>query len=423
MLAHILHNSRPLCTFIRGLGLNLSLPQARHVINLVDAILMTEGRKTIAALRRQCVYWVDPSNIADALAHAPWSGPQVRRLAGTLLLRWALQRLPRDGSQRILISLDDSLALKDPDTRHLQGVDWHCAPAAHRRGRQKMQNSQCYLLCHMAVAGRDFTFAIEPYLREQTVRRLNRQRPGPAKLHFRCKRRLAQAILAACQPLLPPEVPVYVLFDSWYASARLIKYIRRQGWHVICRIQSNRKLNGQRLDHSATAQQHQRYVPVNIVAADGNSSRFLLRSLVGRLHELPTEVRVLVSKRHYRDHHPTYFVSTDLTLPAPTALQWYAKRWQCEVDHFYLKQRLGWGDFRVQSYEAIDRFCALVQVAWNYLQWQVWDLPTGAPRNPGEALRRHRDEHAREWLAAALRRAQGGEDVERILAELLGDAA
>jgi hypothetical protein len=33
---------------------------------------------------------------------------------------------------------------------------------------------------------------------------------------------------------IPVGYPVYVLFDSWYASAKLIKWCRRHNWHVIC---------------------------------------------------------------------------------------------------------------------------------------------------------------------------------------------
>jgi hypothetical protein len=51
-----------------------------------------------------------------------------------------------------------------------------------------------------------------------------------------------------------------------------------------------------------------------------------------------------------------------------TALQWYAKRWNCEIDNFYLKERLGPCDFRLQSYEAIDKFCTVVDLAWAYVQ-------------------------------------------------------
>jgi hypothetical protein len=39
---------------------------------------------------------------------------------------------------------------------------------------------------------------------------------------------LAREMLAELAELLPKGYPVYVLFDSWYASAKLIKFCRRQ---------------------------------------------------------------------------------------------------------------------------------------------------------------------------------------------------
>ena len=57
-------------------------------------------------------------------------------------------------------------------------------------------------------------------------------------------------MLEELQPSLPPDAAVYVLFDSWYASAALLRFIRRQGWYTLCAIKSNRRLDGTRLrDH------------------------------------------------------------------------------------------------------------------------------------------------------------------------------
>ena len=41
---------------------------------------------------------------------------------------------------------------------------------------------------------------------------------------------------------------ICVLFDRWYAAGKLIKFIRRQGWYVICALKSNRKLNSIQVD-------------------------------------------------------------------------------------------------------------------------------------------------------------------------------
>jgi len=59
------------------------------------------------------------------------------------------------------------------------------------------------------------------------VRRINRQRAKGQRLKFQSKYRLARAMLAEIAPLLPDDFQVYVLFDSWYFSAKLIRYCRR----------------------------------------------------------------------------------------------------------------------------------------------------------------------------------------------------
>jgi hypothetical protein len=116
-------------------------------------------------------------------------------------------------------------------------------------------------------------------------------------------------------------VAVYVQADAWYASARLLKYIRRQGWHATCGIRANRLLSGQRLDQRFLAQRHRRYVHVDIRAADGSKRTWLTRFIEGRLNSVPFDIRALATKRHYRDKRPAYFISTDLTLAPHTALQ------------------------------------------------------------------------------------------------------
>lgn len=42
-----------------------------------------------------------------------------------------------------------------------------------------------------------------------------------------------------------------------------------------------------------------------------------------------------------------------------------------EIDNFYLKEASGLGDFRLQSYEAIQKWFAVVVLAMNYLQYQA----------------------------------------------------
>lgn len=403
MLTRILHNSESLCTFIDQLGLHLSQPQRRHIINVADALLVCESRKTLAALQRQFVEAVDPSNIADCFRISPWTADDLRRPLGRFLVRWAVEPAEAAGAAKVIhVSLDDSIAAKHQDTRHIEPVDWHYDHIESTKQRPRYKNGLTYLVCTVAVGQILITFDLRLYLRACTVRRINRARPHQQRIRFISKNRLARRILQALRLLLPRGWSVYVHFDSWYASAKLIKFIRRQRWHVVCGLKSNRKLNGHRIDQQARALRHQRYTRVTVTAADGTPTTYLVRDFSGRLEEMAFDVRVFISKRHPRDKHPAYFTSTDLALKPRLALQGYGRRWSCEVDNFYLKTQAGLADFRRQPYEAVDQWCAVVHLAWAYVEWRLAQERSAQIACPADIIRRHREEHARDWLTGAL---------------------
>ncbi|HHS98463.1 MAG TPA: transposase, partial [Chloroflexi bacterium] len=71
MLKHIVHPSSVLVTFILMLRLALSKPQRKHLFRTVDAIIVCEGRKTLANLYRQWVEAPDVSAVADFFRLSP----------------------------------------------------------------------------------------------------------------------------------------------------------------------------------------------------------------------------------------------------------------------------------------------------------------------------------------------------------------
>jgi len=420
MLTHIVHPSEHLCAFLDQLGLTLSQPQRRHLINLADALLVCESRKTLAALRRQFVEAPDVSNMADCLRISPWTAQDLRQPLSAFLLRWAIEQAEQAGAPHVIyVNLDDSLAGKHKDTRHLEGVDWHYDHVESTKRKPRYKNGLCYLACTVAVGTFLVTVDLRLYLRATTVRRINRRRSKARRIPFLSKFRLARRILEALRPLLPAQWEVYVQFDSWYASARLLNYIHRQGWQTVCGLKSNRKLNGKRLDQHAPALRHQRYTSVTVTATDETTTTYLVRDLSGRLEDVAFDVRVFASKRHYRDTRPAYFLSTDLTRSATQALQGYGRRWSCEVDNFYLKTQLGLADFRVQSYEAVDKWCAVVHLAWAYIEWRFAQERSSQVQRPADIIRRHREEHARDWLKSALQMALDLGAIEPVLQRFL----
>ena len=408
MLKLIVQHSPHLLSFLCALQLRLTKPQRQHVLRLADALIVSETRhKTIASLYRVIVEAPDPSNGADSLRISPWTADDLRAPLRHFIVT-DLVAYAREADKRTLyVSLDDSLGAKDKGTRHLEAVAYH---HDHTKSQGKKHpaytNGAVHVEVRLELGTRSYAYDWRLYLREKTVRRLNQQRVPAQRLRFRKKTTLAQEMLTELQQLLPPDLQVYVLFDSWYGSNRLLKFCRRQHWHVVCAIKSNRKLDNQKLAQWPQALQHQRYQRVQLTATDQRSRTYLVRTLQGKLTKLPFAVCVLISKRHHRAKHPQYFLCTDLSLSAQQILPIYQKRWSIEVDNFYVKQHLGLADFRVQSYEATEKWFAVVFLALAFLQWRVNHAPAEERlRSVADVVRQHRSEHARTLLETACQEA------------------
>jgi hypothetical protein len=420
MLTRIVHNSAKLCTFFDQLEIELSKPQRRHILNMADALLVCEDKKTLAALQRQFIEAPDASNMADFLRISPWCAEGVRVALRANQVAWAIAQAERTGAPKVIyINIDDSLGEKDKNTRHLDPVDWFHDHCESTKRKPRFKNGFCYLECTLRIGKIVVTVDLRLYLRAKTVRRINRHRPPGQRVPFRSKNSIAGSMLAALRPLLPRDWRVYVQFDSWYASARLIKYVHRQGWHVTCGLKCNRKLNGMRLDQLAYKLRHRRYTHVRVTAADGKQTTYYVRHTTGRLVDIPFDVRVFFSKRHPREKSPAYFMSTDLTRSAQRALQGYRGRWSCEVVNFYLKTQLGLADFRVQSYEAVDKYMVVVLLTWVYVERRFEQERSAQIKNYGDIIRRHRDEHAIAWLTGAIEMAVETGNTELVLQRFL----
>jgi hypothetical protein len=414
----IVHMLPALVHFTALLALPFSQPQLRNLQILADALCVAPNRKTLSLLQRLTLDAPDPSNLADFLRTSPWDERDLREVLTAFVARELLRDLPPGQALNLFITFDDCTAPKDKGTRRLQGVDWTfdhtrhqtCKGAVHVAGR-------------LHVGPRSYTYSWRPYLRAQTVRRLNRQRPKKHPLVFKSKLELAQEMLEELKPYLPPEAVVYVLFDRWYASATLLRFIRRQGWYTICAIKSNRRLSGTKLNVHDQQLRGTRYTRVGVTAADGTSTGYLVREILGKLKRLGGRVRVVISRRHPRDKHPKYFLSTDVTLSAREILNWYNKRWSQEVDYWYLKQELGLGDFRVQAYEAMAKWYAVVYLVLTLLTWRLYQGQTegAAWRSMADVLAEIRAWHARDLLQTACEEVLATGDVAGVLKRYLHD--
>jgi acyl-CoA reductase-like NAD-dependent aldehyde dehydrogenase len=128
---------------------------------------------------------------------------------------------------------------------------------------------------------------------------------------------------------------------------------------------------------------------------------------------------VIFSKRHPRARSWAYFLSTDLARSVVETLRGYGGRWSCEVVNFYVKTQLGLADFRVRSFEAVDRYLVAVHLAWAHVEQRFAQERSAQIRPCGDLIRRHRDEHARAWLTAALQQTLASGAIEPVLQRFL----
>lgn len=420
MLKLIIHPSTVLLNFVLSLCLTLSKPQQLHVLRTVEAVIVSDREKNLSALYRQWVEAPDVSAAADFFRVSPWSGEEMGLALSKFVMADVIRRAETEGLESVIhVSIDDSLTRKDKGTTALEAVDWTHDHNASTKNKSIYSNGAVHISCRVQVGEYSYTFGWRLYLRAKTVRRLNRQRPKDKRLKFKSKYRLAREMLVELKAFIPKGWKVYVMFDSWYASAKLLKFIHRQGksWYALCAIKSNRTLDGIRVSQIHQHLKHKRYTRVRVKAADNTSSTYYVRTVRGHLSNVPFEVCVLISRRHPRDNNPKYYLCTDLSLSAHTILNWYQKRWTIEVDYWYLKQRLGLGDFRLHSYEAIHKWYSVVHLTLTFLQWRLYNARSrGEPlASVADVIQLHRQEHAREVLMSACREAITTGSVESVV--------
>ena len=286
----IVQRSCAIVTFVGLLGLTLSAPQRQHVERLGDLLVVAPRRKTLAQLAALELPGVDASNLADFFRISPWDADDLRLPLFEFVIGY-LKGRNGDPACPIYLTIDDSLTAKDKGTRRLESVDWHFD---HNQKRAIKAGSHVVLRIHWGPF--HFPLSWRPYLRESTVRRLNRRRKNP-RLRYRSKLGLAREMLQQVVSSLPKTNPVYVLFDSWYTSAKLVKWIRQQGWHVIAAIKSNRKLSGRKLTDWHHDLKGRSYDRVSLELANKKQRTYCVRQVTGRLRGVPGIVRVLLSQK------------------------------------------------------------------------------------------------------------------------------
>ena len=141
MLPLIVQHSETLTSFIFALQLALYQPQIRHLLQIVDALLVSNERKTLSDLSRLFRDTPDPKVLADFFRESPWTVDLIGKPRKKFMLLKALELARKIGIPlKVMVGQDDSLSKKGKATRHLQAVDYHQNHNESSKHRQAWNN-------------------------------------------------------------------------------------------------------------------------------------------------------------------------------------------------------------------------------------------------------------------------------------------
>ncbi|MBI5877396.1 MAG: transposase [Chloroflexi bacterium] len=420
----IFAQTESLCNFLVPLLLNFSPAQQRHALNFIEALMVSGSKhKTLRHLTGLLrLPHADEFALADFFRASPWDHQALQKGVTLCLLKLVVQLQTRTGWRLLFLKIDDALCPKDVATQALAAVSLQYDHVTQRRQRGKCTNSSRYVTLSLQIGPAQFCLAWRLYLPVKVVKRLNRGRAVAEKLTYHKLVALVEQMLDEVAPQLPPACRVYVLFDAWYDNQQLLNYIRAHGWHFICATRSNRNLSGRPLCHWWPHLGYQRITRV-VVRSAKRSRTYQTRYHIGQLRRYPQPVVAIISKRKQRDTHPAYFLCSDTSLHVRTILKYYGYRWQAEVDNWFLKERFGLSDFRVQSLEAILRWHTLVFAAYAFVQTQrvapLLTDPKVTLQPLGDVLRTHQAAHVRHTVCHIAALVRSGLSDAELVAMLL----
>ena len=318
---------------------------------LVVLVVIAWGRRNIASLYRHLDSRNQPhrSRFNNFLS--------VGRCDYAMLLQLKAQDMiallnPQKGDTIELI-LDDSKRQKRGKT--MDAVGWIRDPLTGKniRGHQ-------FVTAVLRIGGHVIPWGIRLYIKKEDGRSLGRE--------FKKTTQLAADLIAEFQP--PEGVNVLVLFDSLYLCPTVVKACRKQGFHFVSTLKSNRNLykNGRKLKTGTYAKNLFRRTPKKTFAVHKPKGPVCYRyvdagwmevSKIGRLH--------VIFSRKNRDKKILGIVTDAPKLSARQMIQRYDDRWRIEVFFKDAKQLLGLGQYQNVSLEAAVTHLHLVCFAYALL--------------------------------------------------------
>ncbi|MDD2835145.1 MAG: IS701 family transposase [Methanothrix sp.] len=196
------------------------------------------------------------------------------------------------------------------------------------------------------------------------------------------KTKLELAYEDIIEPLkVPKDIPLYIVFDSWWFSADLFNKCLNLGHNIVCQIKSDKKvgINNIMSYHvkDMANQIEDKYFIKTAVNVRGKKKTYYTFEKDVILDKIGV-VKLVISKRK-KDGTTKYIISTNKFLSSKEIISIYEDRWDIETAHRETNQKLGFKDYQLREKHSIERFIQLVFSVWTAIL--LWELDNPLPKD------------------------------------------
>jgi SRSO17 transposase len=409
--------------FVALFTTKLGKPARRHLLAILIAFIIYDGRKNIAGLNRALFAPCHKSSLSRFISEASWSAEEFEQTRLTHLnrcLRRYLTSHTRQGqSLPAFLCIDDT---NNPKT----GTQ---APGtAYQYSHLAGGLIRCYCLVTAVMV-------IGPYVIPLTFQLyLPRPKQVESKVElaqYASKIELAVRLIREWQP--PEGTQPLVLADSWYVCDEMFEECQKRNFTLIGALKANRLLTTAACPKLTALSQYAPQLPKSAyqLVTLGKQS-FRLAGVTATLKGGRT-VKLVVSRSLPNAANPAwgikpytyrYFVSSDPLLPVKVLAEWYSVRWEIETFHAHLKQLLGLDHIQCWREANLRRMWSLLLMVYSYLMLEAveqperYTEPTQLRVGLAQVMAHHKRQAHRAQAQWVYDQARAGRPLEQILAQI-----
>ncbi|MBM3210926.1 transposase [Candidatus Poribacteria bacterium] len=335
----------------------------RHTIAMVLAIILIRGSRNYANVTRLFLDSRSKSSISRCFTDSVFPG--------FVMQEHLYERLLTEASS---ISGKTAHIIIDSTAQKKQG--------------KKMENTiiykKGYTCDHFFVMG--MVYFPGTQVRIPLPRRLYHTKAYCRKHNIKYRTQVQLAEMMLRYAVLPKDMKVVVVFDSFFPSKSLIDMIKQKGYHFVCSAKKNRvdsetgkPLNEICEEHISKGHIKDRVdirVPskrsrYNHSSAERYETKTFITYTEKHTISKMGEVKVVFSHKEGKNvqlKDMRYILTDMLDLTTSQILTIYTYRWQIELFFKELKSYLGFGNYQMLTFKAIIRHVDCVIMAFMYLE-------------------------------------------------------